>query len=537
MKKLMSILFVLFHLASFGQVVTSPVIVADTTKLKAYNGTSALAVVTDSAYQGHYFKCTSCTVDHINIFQGVGKKWKRIKVPELSALISGLEDLEDDLANKQPINATLTALSGLAPTNNDFFQFKSGAIANRTPAQAKTDLSLVKGDVGLGNVDNVQQQPIDADLTGIAALTATTDNVIMSVSSAWASRTPTQAKTAWGINLVENTALSTWAGTANITTLGAIGTGTWNATAIGATKGGTGFTTYTLGDLIYSDGTNTLAKLAGNTTTAKRYLSQTGNGTISAVPVWSSLSSQDIDNNITLVEFAYLDNGTGNIQGQLDLKAPLSRNLTLFGAATAAQTLAADRTWYPQQQFQQVLESLGSVIVGQTAGLTIDQMTVSTFAAADGTVYWTAVWLPAPRTLTGVKFWLGTQGNFTGDNFNGIGLYTYSGGTCTQVAVSANDEAIWEGTGQTLTAVPFTGGTYAAAAGLYFVAFVRNSSAETTAPTFGIGQSLNTAAISAADFTNSAKLYSTHTGQTTLPATRLMSALTVTTLRPWVGLY
>jgi hypothetical protein len=42
------------------------------------------------------------------------------------------------------------------------------------------------------------------------------------------------------LNLVENTALSTWAGTSNITTLGTIGTGSWNATSIGNTKGGTG---------------------------------------------------------------------------------------------------------------------------------------------------------------------------------------------------------------------------------------------------------------------------------------------------------
>lgn len=39
-------------------------------------------------------------------------------------------------------------------------------------------------------------------------------------------------KTQVGLGLVENTALSTWAGSANLTTLGTIGTGVWNATAI-----------------------------------------------------------------------------------------------------------------------------------------------------------------------------------------------------------------------------------------------------------------------------------------------------------------
>ena len=42
-------------------------------------------------------------------------------------------------------------------------------------------------------------------------------------------------KTQLSLNNVENTAISTWAGSANITTLGTIGTGTWQGTAIGDT--------------------------------------------------------------------------------------------------------------------------------------------------------------------------------------------------------------------------------------------------------------------------------------------------------------
>ena len=39
-------------------------------------------------------------------------------------------------------------------------------------------------------------------------------------------------KTDLSLNNVENTALSTWAGTSNIATVGTIGTGTWNGTAV-----------------------------------------------------------------------------------------------------------------------------------------------------------------------------------------------------------------------------------------------------------------------------------------------------------------
>jgi hypothetical protein len=58
------------------------------------------------------------------------------------------------LTGKQPVNANLTAIAGLTPTDNDLLQRKAGAWVNRTPAQVKTDLVLTKTDVGLANVDN-----------------------------------------------------------------------------------------------------------------------------------------------------------------------------------------------------------------------------------------------------------------------------------------------------------------------------------------------------------------------------------------------
>lgn len=67
---------------------------------------------------------------------------------------SKIANLSSDLSGKQPLDADLTAIAGLAPANDDLIQRKSGAWTNRTPAQLKTDLSLAKTDVGLGNVDN-----------------------------------------------------------------------------------------------------------------------------------------------------------------------------------------------------------------------------------------------------------------------------------------------------------------------------------------------------------------------------------------------
>jgi hypothetical protein len=60
----------------------------------------------------------------------------------------------------------------------------------------------------LGLVIGTNVQAFDADLATIAGLTATTDNFIVSVASAWASRTPAQVRTTLG--LVIGTNVQAW---------------------------------------------------------------------------------------------------------------------------------------------------------------------------------------------------------------------------------------------------------------------------------------------------------------------------------------
>ena len=74
-------------------------------------------------------------------------------------------------------------------------------------------------------------------------------------------RNASETKTDLSLNNVENTALSTWAGTTNVTTLGTIATGTWEGTTVAVDQGGTGQTSYTNGQLLIGNTTgNTLAK-------------------------------------------------------------------------------------------------------------------------------------------------------------------------------------------------------------------------------------------------------------------------------------
>lgn len=86
------------------------------------------------------------------------------------------------ITDAQPLDSDLTTLAGLTATTDNFIVSVSSAWASRTPAQVLTTLAAV----------GTTFQPLDSDLTTIAGLTATTDNFIVSVSSAWASRTPAQ---------------------------------------------------------------------------------------------------------------------------------------------------------------------------------------------------------------------------------------------------------------------------------------------------------------------------------------------------------
>jgi hypothetical protein len=80
--------------------------------------------------------------------------------------MSKITGLVSALAAKQPLDADLTAIAGLAPSESDVMQFKSGNWANRTIAQLKTDLNYTLSDFGGANtaLSNLSSVSINASL-------------------------------------------------------------------------------------------------------------------------------------------------------------------------------------------------------------------------------------------------------------------------------------------------------------------------------------------------------------------------------------
>lgn len=151
------------------------------------------------------------------------------------------------LGNKQPLDADLTAIAGL--TGSTGFLKKTAeenwSIDTNTYLTANQTITL-SGDVSgsgttsievtisddshnhiISNVDGLQTALDGKEPT----ITAGTTSQYWRGDKSW----QTLDKSAVGLSNVENTALSTWAGSSSITTVGTISSGTWQGSSISST--------------------------------------------------------------------------------------------------------------------------------------------------------------------------------------------------------------------------------------------------------------------------------------------------------------
>jgi hypothetical protein len=166
---------------------------------------------------------------------------------------------------------------------------------------------------------------------------------------------------------------------------------------------------------------------------------------------------------------------------------------------------------------------------------TVNMMTNSA-ALTDNQARYIAVYVPKATTITGVRWFQVAAGSYTADQYNGVALYSYSGGTLTKVDSSANDGNIWVSANNTWTSKAFYT-TYTAAAGVYYIGFVYNSSAQTTAPTIGANATTVSGTVNTFDFTNGGKTSATNTLTNFLPTTISTTTIISSTNNIGVWLY
>jgi len=134
----------------------------------------------------------------------------------------------------------------------------------------------------------------------------------------------------------------------------------------------------------------------------------------------------------------------------------------------------------------EAMQALGGNI--KAVPLWCDMDASTSYTLVDGTIFTSAFYLTKDMLITGVRWALATQGDYTADNNNRIGLYKVTGTTATLVASTANDPDLWKSAAYAWQTLPFTQ-SYQAEKGIYYVSFIYNSSAQVTAPAIYAGES------------------------------------------------
>lgn len=200
--------------------------------------------------------------------------------------------------------------------------------------------------------------------------------------------------------------------------------------------------------------------------------------------------------------------------------APLLVDSTITYVTPTQLNLAVAGVGGDEDAVVDAIRDFGSPLIG----VSIPLIANASKSMSDGRAYYQLVRAVVTDTVNHINFVQAVQGDYTADNNNYAAIYTESGGTLTQVAISANNGNLWKAAANAIVTVDLTTGYVVTAGQEYVVAWCYNSSAQTTGPS--LAGSDNVAALLNYGMTNSKGVMGYTVSTTELPASIASSSLT-----------